>query len=1321
MTLFQTLLRCFWFTSLLAGLGAVALGQERPEPLAARPLPPTSPPRTPQEEQGTFQLADGLRIELVACEPAIQSPVAMSFDERGRLWVVEMPDYPNGPPPGQEPQGRIKVLTDRDGDGFYETAHIFADKLLFANGLLLWRDGVFVTQAPYLLYLRDTDGDGRADRREVWYRGFAAENPQLRVCFPTLGLDGWVYCANGLRGGQVVREQAGKATGPVVSLNGRDFRFNPRHPEHYEAISGPGQYGLTFDDWGERFVCDNRHHLRHVVLETRYLQRNPALAAPAVLYDISVLDREPLPAGAGGRIYPISRNFTTSPLHAGHFSAACGLFLYRGDLLQSYSGLVFTCDPSGNLVHGERLTPEGATFLARPLFSRREFLASTDDWFRPVFLTSGPDGALYVVDMYRAVIEHPEYMPPELRQRPDLTWGKERGRIWRIVPAARPPRQAAPVEFAARSPEELLPLLAHPNGWHRDTARRLLWERLEPSLAPQLRQLARTSPSPQARAAALWLLAGIKALDDETLRQNVLHPCAGLAQQAVILAATCTPTAELQAALQTAAHRWLAAPPHAGTDRALFYLALTLGETNAPQKQDWLARILVARPADPWMRLAVLSSCREEVAELFTQVVRQLAEASSAREASGDLLRELAVVLGSQPALEKATRAICQIFTSTPALSEDQRAAILLGFAEGLSRQGRTLSAWLADQEAVAPAAAHALRQVLLRAADQAQQSQASVAQRLRAIQLLGQAPWPLAGPVLTALWQREPHPQLRLALVRALDASSSPQAADLLLSGWPAASPSLRREILEALLRRPERTAALLTALEKGQVAAAELDPLRVQQLRQHPDAALRQRAHRVLQSPAGDRQAVLDRYRLALTLPAQARRGREVFRKHCASCHVVAGLGTPVGPDISDMRNKVPEQLLRDILDPNAAIDGNYITYLVTTRDGKTYTGLLATETPTAIVLKRAENQQDTILRSEIEDIRSTGRSLMPEGLEKELSPQALADLIAFLKNWRYEEVAEADPAKEPSARLRIEERPEAVLIDTDQLQARINKKGYVSGVAAGSFLDKKTGARDVGFGLHIMDFLLAPGWREDGYVRDPRIHGHLPKHLVEGPQICTQAKELPIEILRGKDFIAVRLRYTFTQPGRGYKAGSRWQQTLLFQPGKRYFISAEEITCVNTLDNLSYRIDMPGHIRHQQGDSFVQIYLSYQGLIPAREFLKDFGPDERFYYRRQEDKVPERLIRAYQVRLPDGKAGPWLAGMTLDPAVVSEAWCHQRGYVCFIEELHGRPVRAGQTIGAAYVVGWFDSLPEMQQLYDRYRGKRRLVVDATGWQLK
>jgi hypothetical protein len=314
---------------------------------------------------------------------------------------------------------------------------------------------------------------------------------------------------------------------------------------------------------------------------------------------------------------------------------------------------------------------------------------------------------------------------------------------------------------------------------------------------------------------------------------------------------------------------------------------------------------------------------------------------------------------------------------------------------------------------------------------------------------------------------------------------------------------------------------------------------------------------------------------------------------------------------------------------------------------------------------------------------------------------------------------------------AEYQVAESGDRISVTTPELKAAIRKKDYVTGVAAGSFVDRKTGFHDAGFGLDIVDWLMEPG--SDQAYREklnPELvyefhnpwHGSRPKRSIEGPQICTKAGELQPLVVRGKDFVAVRQQYRYHIAAPGRKAGSVWTQWLVFPAGVRWFLSMDKIESVNESPAGFLRLDMPGHIRHHAGDTFSEIYLSYRGTIPSSEFLTDFPPDARFDYRRDRDRVPDRMIRAYHLRDPQsGKAGPWLAGMTLDPSVVSEAWCHQRGYVCMIEEFGGRPIRPGESFQAAFVVGYFDSIDEMQQVYDRYRGHTGLEVTEEGWKLQ
>ncbi|HEV8606891.1 MAG TPA: hypothetical protein VGQ99_16225 [Tepidisphaeraceae bacterium] len=314
--------------------------------------------------------------------------------------------------------------------------------------------------------------------------------------------------------------------------------------------------------------------------------------------------------------------------------------------------------------------------------------------------------------------------------------------------------------------------------------------------------------------------------------------------------------------------------------------------------------------------------------------------------------------------------------------------------------------------------------------------------------------------------------------------------------------------------------------------------------------------------------------------------------------------------------------------------------------------------------------------------------------------------------------------------AAEIEVKEDASTIRIATPELNAAVNKKGYVTGIAAGSLLDKKSGFHDAGYGLDIVDWIMEPG--SDEAYRDQLdaelvykfnnpLHGKTAKRSIEGPQICTKAKELDPKVIRGSDFVAIKTQFKYRTAAPGKKAGSTWEQTIVFPAGQRYFISSDRMNVVNSSEAMFFRLDMPGHIKHNRGDTFSEVYLSYAGKIAASEFFAEFAPDEKFNYRRDKNKAPERFIRGYHLRdAKGGKEGPWLAGMTLNPESVYEAWCHQRGYVCMIEEIGGRPIKAGESFGAAFIVGYFDSIDEMEKTYDKYRGFTGVEANAGGWKL-
>ncbi|MEX0675684.1 MAG: hypothetical protein WD063_01325 [Pirellulales bacterium] len=339
------------------------------------------------------------------------------------------------------------------------------------------------------------------------------------------------------------------------------------------------------------------------------------------------------------------------------------------------------------------------------------------------------------------------------------------------------------------------------------------------------------------------------------------------------------------------------------------------------------------------------------------------------------------------------------------------------------------------------------------------------------------------------------------------------------------------------------------------------------------------------------------------------------------------------------------------------------------------------------------------------------------------------------------------------------RASEDDRAIKIETDKLEAVIPKKNpkqWMTGIEKGSFLDKASGLREVGDGLMVIDWLMEAGSdlaygdraiAPDGHgvgrytwhtnETDPArqlyalmAHGSSHrKRMVEGPQLCHRMKPVEPEVIRGADFIAVRTTYQYEYAAPGRKAGSRWTQLIVFPKGERFFVLMDKIDSVNDSREMFLRNDTPGCVRHEQGDTFSEMYLSYlsgpHGVrIPSSEFFTPFPPDLKFGYRRDLNTTPARFIRAYHLRdKQTGKDGPWLAGLTLEPSVVYEAWCSQRpgNIIVMIEEIHGKPVKAGESFSAAHIVGYFDTIEAMHEVYDRHKGHTVLIADQSGWRLE
>lgn len=951
--------------------------------LAAPPVPDKSPVSA-DDSLRHFQLPDDLAIELAAAEPEVVDPIDVRFDERGRMYVVEMRDYPLGPKPGQPPLSKIKLLEDRDGDGRYETAFVFAENLLFPTGLQPWKGGVIVTLAGRVIYLKDTDGDHKADLEETWFTGFAQENSQLRANHPRFAHDNHIYIANGLRGGKIVDVRAGvppsggkeppEGGTPTIDISGRDLRFDPRGTLA-EAVSGVGQYGLCFDDFGHRFVCQNRNPVQHVVFEERDLKKSKHYTPPAVMNDVAAFAEK-------SKLFPLTKTWTTSNLHENTFTAACGVNIYRGNALpEKFRGLALTCDPTGNLVHAERMEPWGPTFRSKPLYADREFLASTDEWFRPVAIENGPDGALYVVDMYRAVIEHPDWVPDELKRRPDERFGDDRGRIYRIVKKG--PRPAKPDLLGKSSPQELVQLLAHENAWQRETAQRLLIERGEKDVVEQVAKLLKRD-QPQTVFHALWTLQGLGILTEQHLAialgegdRKDLPAVIGLGQ--LIEVSGIANENKLRAALDN---------PFIETDLP-FFLAMT--PLSFAESRDAAARMTLSYN-DPWSATLLLMVVRENAFDIWISIVaneRFRVEDAHHRQITRGLLKLVAVqdVTNRTEVLHR----LHDLYALTKDVSVVTEG--LLGYSAGL----RTRNVRLNDP-GLDEVANEFLSNILREAANNSALSQ------LGRIELYEAIPGPNAKVGLAGFVKADDQ-AIRAAAIKGLLAMASEREADRLLSQARSESPAVKRVILEGLIARPATLTLLFDAIDKQELQITDIDPTLVPRIVNVADPVLKARAQKLFAPPpSADLQKTLAEYSAALKPDVDSKSGRVHFEKHCATCHKVGDVGVDVAPDISDSRTKTAQQILLDVLQPNRAVDGNYVAYVVTRTDGQVLTGVISAETSQAITLKQPGGMTVVVPRSEIDELQSTGKSLMPEGLERNIPPTEMAQLVAYIKNWRY-----------------------------------------------------------------------------------------------------------------------------------------------------------------------------------------------------------------------------------------------------------------------------------------------------------------------------
>lgn len=971
---------------------------------------------SPQAELKSLHVNDDLTIELFASEPEVMSPVEMVFDENGRIYVAEMLDYPADPPPGKPARSRIRLL-ETDDNGKVVRSAIFADHVLEVSGIMPWKGGLIVTSAPDILFMKDTHGDGKADVKEVLYTGFAKVDPEGRITNPRLGIDNWIYCSNEGQEGSIKSPKHPER--PPISVGGADFRFRPDR-DLAEPASGPTQFGSTFDAWGNHFITQNTIHVRHVVVPMQYLERAPLLDVGAVAQDISDHGRPsarmfPLTGPQAWRVertrlrqqrYHEEHLESVRPLDAstemvaGWFTAAAGGTIYSGDQFpEKYRGNLFTGDVSGNLVHRDLLLPDGVSFIARraPEEQEREFLASTDPWFRPCNFANAPDGNLYITDIYREFIESPESIPDIIRKTMNFRSGEKMGRIFRLVPKNPARNGSLKPKLGAATIPELVKNLENPNGWHRDTAHRLLVERQDPLAVPLLKELAKKSDSPQARIQALWVLEGLSALDAATVIRGLRDPQPGVREHAVRISEELIPGSEPVV-------RALLGMTSDPDPRVQLQLAFTFGQLRGERVMHALAEIGSQHASDQWFRVAVLSSVGDSASQFFHRLgpKKELLNQPDFLSRLASLIgakhnpREIACLLGALPGLKQPDAGLSGL---TKGLKLAGVKAVPLPGAEGLLIKFLNSPSEQVQKAAWETARYLEMPELIRKATADGLRSDLNIKRRANAVRILRSAQYSSAGPVLRKILESHPPSEVQSAAIESLEAFDDPGIATTLIANWKSYSPDARVKALDALLNQRDRVPTLLQALEGGQLEPNAVDAAGRARLLQYSDRTISERARRLFQSDTSDRMKLVESYHDVVKMAGDPRRGKEVFEHNCGKCHLPRKQGGQVGPDLSGISSKTKDELLTSILNPSYAIDPQFTNYMITTKDGGLHDGIIANETPGTITLRDGSREDQTLLRKNIVEIRASSISVMPEGLEKSLSRQDLADVISYL----------------------------------------------------------------------------------------------------------------------------------------------------------------------------------------------------------------------------------------------------------------------------------------------------------------------------------